>query len=88
MNLIGLGWDWFALSDIKHGPFGPCGLPTFTEPSNQSNGMIPHPHPRRAWGLGEGKISNLRVNVMAWTSPVFEEVVLCCEINSYVSAKL
>jgi hypothetical protein len=50
--------------------------------------MIPHPHPRGAWGLGEGKISNLRVNVMAWTSPVFEEVVLCCEINSYVSAKL
>jgi len=25
---------------------------------------------------------------MAWTSPVFEEVVLCCEINSYVSAQL
>jgi len=25
---------------------------------------------------------------MVWTSPVFEEVVLCCEINSYVSAKL
>jgi len=25
---------------------------------------------------------------MAWTVPVFEEVVLCCEINSYVSAKL
>ncbi|MGO8985566.1 MAG: pyrroloquinoline quinone precursor peptide PqqA [Terriglobales bacterium] len=25
---------------------------------------------------------------MAWTTPVFEEVVLCCEINSYVSAKL
>jgi len=29
-----------------------------------------------------------RVSVMTWTTPVFEEVVLCCEINSYVSAKL
>jgi len=34
------------------------------------------------------KISDLKVKVMAWTSPVFEEVVLCCEINSYVSAEL
>ena len=34
------------------------------------------------------EISSLRVNVMTWTTPVFEEVVLCCEINSYVSAKL
>jgi hypothetical protein len=34
------------------------------------------------------EISNLKVKAMAWTSPVFEEVVLCCEINSYVSAKL
>jgi len=25
---------------------------------------------------------------MSWTAPVFEEVSLCCEINSYVSAKL
>jgi hypothetical protein len=39
-------------------------------------------------GPGEGKISTLRVKVMTWTSPVFEEVVLCCEINSYVSAQL
>jgi hypothetical protein len=29
-----------------------------------------------------------KVIQMVWTSPVFEEVVLCCEINSYVSAKL
>jgi coenzyme PQQ precursor peptide PqqA len=28
------------------------------------------------------------VNIMVWTAPVFEEVSLCCEINSYVSAKL
>jgi hypothetical protein len=49
--------------------------------------MLPYLQPRRAWGLGE-EISNLRVNVMTWTSPVFEEVVLCCEINSYVSATL
>jgi hypothetical protein len=38
--------------------------------------------------LGEEKFSDLRVKAMAWTSPVFEEVVLCCEINSYVSAQL
>ncbi|PYX24868.1 MAG: pyrroloquinoline quinone precursor peptide PqqA [Acidobacteria bacterium] len=25
---------------------------------------------------------------MVWTTPVFEEVLLCCEINSYASAKL
>jgi coenzyme PQQ precursor peptide PqqA len=25
---------------------------------------------------------------MAWTTPTFEEVSLCCEINSYVSAKI
>jgi len=34
------------------------------------------------------RISYVKVEAMAWTSPVFEEVVLCCEINSYVSAKL
>lgn len=28
------------------------------------------------------------VNAMVWTAPVFEEVSLCCEINSYASAKL
>jgi len=28
------------------------------------------------------------VNTMVWTAPVFEEVSLCCEINSYASAKL
>lgn len=39
-------------------------------------------------GCGGKEISNLRVKVMTWTTPVFEEVVLCCEINSYVSAKL
>ncbi len=50
--------------------------------------MLLYLQPRRAWGLGKEEISNLRVNVMTWTSPVFEEVVLCCEINSYVSAKL
>jgi hypothetical protein len=38
--------------------------------------------------LGEEKSADLRVKVMVWTSPVFEEVVLCCEINSYVSAQL
>jgi len=39
-------------------------------------------------GSAGEKIWNRKVNLMAWTSPVFEEVVLCCEINSYVSAKL
>ncbi|PYV76919.1 MAG: hypothetical protein DMG96_12565 [Acidobacteria bacterium] len=28
------------------------------------------------------------MEVMTWTSPVFEEVVLCCEINSYANARL
>jgi len=37
---------------------------------------------------GSTKFCSRKVNIMAWTSPVFEEVVLCCEINSYVSAKL
>lgn len=45
---------------------------------------------RTASSLGgsAGKNSTLKVKVMAWTTPVFEEVVLCCEINSYVSAQL
>jgi coenzyme PQQ precursor peptide PqqA len=30
----------------------------------------------------------LKVNDMTWTTPVFEEVSLCCEINSYASAQL
>ncbi|MBI3475534.1 MAG: pyrroloquinoline quinone precursor peptide PqqA [Acidobacteria bacterium] len=30
----------------------------------------------------------MRWYTMVWTAPVFEEVSLCCEINSYVSAKL
>jgi len=38
--------------------------------------------------LGERKSLTRKVSVMAWTTPVFEEVSLCCEINSYVSAKL
>jgi coenzyme PQQ precursor peptide PqqA len=33
-------------------------------------------------------ISQNEVVTMVWTAPVFEEVSLCCEINSYVSAKL
>jgi hypothetical protein len=33
-------------------------------------------------------VSQKKVKAMEWTSPVFEEVVLCCEINSYVSAQL
>ncbi len=39
-------------------------------------------------GRAEQKSQILKVEVMAWITPVFEEVVLCCEINSYVSAKL
>ncbi len=50
--------------------------------------MLLESPPAPRLGLGEERISNLGVNAMAWTSPVFEEVVLCCEINSYVSAKL
>jgi hypothetical protein len=50
--------------------------------------MISQLLPNRT-GVAERKISVRRVkNSMTWTSPVFEEVVLCCEINSYVSAKL
>ena len=47
---------------------------------------LPTP-PTRALGARGGNLSQ-RLIVMAWTTPVFEEVVLCCEINSYVSAKL
>jgi hypothetical protein len=47
--------------------------------------VILTPRPKR--GLAS-EILDPKVKVMAWTSPVFEEVVLCCEINSYVSAKL
>jgi len=39
-------------------------------------------------GVAAGRISLQKGESMTWTSPVFEEVVLCCEINSYVSAKL
>jgi hypothetical protein len=63
-------------------------LSTFRDESKQSGAMIvrcQRPAPRRPVRV---KISDLKVKVMAWTSPVFEEVVLCCEINSYVSAKL
>jgi len=60
-------------------------FPGRMQPKQCYHSLIPQA-PRM--GLGEGKISNLRVKVMAWTSPVFEEVVLCCEINSYVSAQL
>jgi hypothetical protein len=45
--------------------------------------LTPCQKARRAENLGPYK-----VEVMAWITPVFEEVVLCCEINSYVSAKL
>jgi len=41
----------------------------------------------RIWGAVEKSLTERRI-VMAWVTPVFEEVVLCCEINSYVSAKL
>ena len=31
--------------------------------------------------------SSKQVDNMVWTAPVFEEISLCCEINSYASAK-
>ena len=58
------------------------------------------PVPKKLWlGLGiDGMLARtcipckfilrIGVNHMVWTAPVFEEVSLCCEINSYVSAKL
>ncbi|MBV8477152.1 MAG: pyrroloquinoline quinone precursor peptide PqqA [Acidobacteria bacterium] len=30
----------------------------------------------------------MRMSFMEWTTPAFEEIQLCCEINSYVSAQL
>jgi coenzyme PQQ precursor peptide PqqA len=30
----------------------------------------------------------IEVNRMTWTTPTFVEISLCCEINSYASAKL
>jgi hypothetical protein len=60
--------------------------PTFR--TNTTNVMVRFFNPpRRAW-VRRGKSLTHKVKVMAWTSPVFEEVVLCCEINSYVSAQL
>jgi coenzyme PQQ precursor peptide PqqA len=44
--------------------------------------------PPRRVGVAAGDNSDPKVNFMSWTTPKFEEVVLCCEINSYVSAKL
>jgi coenzyme PQQ precursor peptide PqqA len=32
--------------------------------------------------------SLVRMVSMEWTTPAFEEIQLCCEINSYVSAQL
>jgi hypothetical protein len=36
----------------------------------------------------DGSDSEPLGEIMEWTSPVFEEVCLNCEINSYASAKL
>ena len=46
--------------------------------------------PTPSYALCNRARANLRMKVgnMVWTTPVFEEVVLCCEINSYVSAQL
>lgn len=49
--------------------------------------MIRQLHLSRA-GVAARKIQSEGEKLMTWTSPVFEEIVLCCEINSYVSAKL
>jgi hypothetical protein len=59
-----------------------------SEQKQPSNDMIPLILTSLPQGRGEQKFFDPKVNVMTWTSPVFEEVVLCCEINSYVSAKL
>ena len=71
----------------EHGPFGPFRRSFFAAKATWrcyyfSNSTVLCP-----WARQE-KILDPKVNVMAWTTPVFEEVVLCCEINSYVSAKL
>ncbi|MBZ5665539.1 MAG: pyrroloquinoline quinone precursor peptide PqqA [Acidobacteriia bacterium] len=58
-------------------------------PTNATRAVISFSNSkRRAWGVAGKKSLIYRVKVMTWTTPVFEEVVLCCEINSYVSAKL
>jgi hypothetical protein len=54
------------------------------QPNQWYDDLILYAAPRTVW---RAKFLT-KVKVMAWTSPVFEEVVLCCEINSYVSAKL
>jgi coenzyme PQQ precursor peptide PqqA len=59
-------------------------FPGRMQPKQCYDSLIPK---RRAWGSAREK-SLTKVKVMAWTTPVFEEVVLCCEINSYVSAQL
>jgi coenzyme PQQ precursor peptide PqqA len=41
---------------------------------------------KRSWDLTPNDF--LGDFIMQWTAPVFEEVCLNCEINSYASAKL
>lgn len=62
---------------------------TFLSKCNLGNVMIVSISFAVPVGLGERKsLFPQGGSAMVWTSPVFEEVVLCCEINSYVSAKL
>jgi hypothetical protein len=75
------------VDEAKNGPFGLFCFLIFPDEYNQYSGKLPSTPPRRAW-VRRGKSLTHKVKVMAWTSPVFEEVVLCCEINSYVSAQL
>jgi hypothetical protein len=70
-------------------PFRATRRPTFASNSDLSNDMIASLRYAAQWGARLARIFAFEGGyVMAWTSPVFEEVVLCCEINSYVSAKL
>jgi hypothetical protein len=71
----------------QNGPFGPSCPSTFPDESHQTGGIIPLIFSANTLVLREESLAK-KVNFMTWTSPVFEEVVLCCEINSYVSAKL
>ncbi len=39
-------------------------------------------------GLTKENLQRHQEKAMTWVSPVFKEIFLCCEINSYVSAQL
>jgi len=76
-----------GLKPALAGPFGPYGLTIFYTRRRSGDGMICQLLPAASVGAARKNLTRDE-SQMTWTTPVFEEVVLCCEINSYISAKL